>query len=253
MAQWAQTNSTDTAIVLKTYLGRTICGTNLLSCSGSNSQWTSTAECAAWVAQQQTGNFYRMAENTLSCRALHAALVPYRPGYHCAAMGPKSTVCAERDYTTTVKANHFPEGFLAPKVVTPENADEIGDYQVVDGVPIHPLLCEPHSLPQWCEFRHRQCMLMLSAISLNNDSLKSWDPTLFATATFGKLTRYAYQVCAVLGHGRKADLTVYMLVLWVNAKLLYMGYMKFSRRFRALASDVLRINVVMCESAFVGK
>jgi hypothetical protein len=57
-------------------------------------------------------------------------------------MGPASTSCTNKDYAAAVKNNYFSEGFVAPKVVTPENEDEIGDYQVVNGVPITPLLSE---------------------------------------------------------------------------------------------------------------
>ena len=67
------------------------------------------------------------------------------------------------DYKQVVTDSHFPQGFLAPKHVTPENQKAIQDIYVTDG----------HDLDTLLE------------ISLNRFDEHSWDPTAFATCTFG--------------------------------------------------------------------
>lgn len=150
MAKWSDptnsSNSTDPSAILRRYLGRTICGTSLLTCAGHGAPWTSVDACTAYVTNATLGSFDQLGADTLACRAIHASLASLRPEYHCAAMGPQSTSCVNQDYAAAVKSNYFAEGFVAPKVVTPENEDEIGDYQVVNGVPITPLLSKLASI-----------------------------------------------------------------------------------------------------------
>ena len=142
MARWsgAASNTTDPSLILRQYLGRTICGTSLITCANHNAPWSSVAACTEYVTNATLGSFDQLGDDSLACRAIHASLASLRPDYHCAAMGPSSTTCSKKDYAASVKNNYFTEGFVAPKVVTPENEDQIGDYQVVNGVPITPLL-----------------------------------------------------------------------------------------------------------------
>jgi hypothetical protein len=55
------------------------------------------------------------------------------------------------------------KGWLAPKFVSPENEKFVNGIYAVSGEPLHPLL----------------------EMSLAQDELHSWDPTLYATMTFG--------------------------------------------------------------------
>ena len=144
MIKWADpaANATDPSTALRRYLGRSICGSSLTTCAGHNAPWTTIDACRQYVTNATLGGFDQLGDDSLACRAIHASLASLRPDYHCAAMGPSSTICNNKDYTASVKNNYFAEGFVAPKVVTPENQDEIGDYQVVNNVPITPLLSE---------------------------------------------------------------------------------------------------------------
>jgi hypothetical protein len=45
-----------------------------------------------------------------------------------------------RNYESVVQESHFPLGFLAPKMMTPENRKEIESIQAASGTPSSPLL-----------------------------------------------------------------------------------------------------------------
>ncbi|WWD09406.1 hypothetical protein V865_007529 [Kwoniella europaea PYCC6329] len=158
------TNITDTSVILRTYLSEKICKMSMDHCTGPNEQYKDTEECMTFLSGREIGEWYRMGEDNLVCRHLHVPMLPLRPSVHCPHIGPSGgDMCIARDYKQVVMDSHFPQGWLAPKYVTPENQDEVGGIYAVSGEDLDPLL----------------------EIALSPGDSHSWDPTLYATALLG--------------------------------------------------------------------
>ncbi|WWD17858.1 hypothetical protein CI109_102302 [Kwoniella shandongensis] len=158
--------SSDSSTILRSYLTQKICHAAVSYCNGTNQQYDSYDDCVTFLNGKDIGQWYRMGEDNLTCRQLHVAMVPIRPGTHCSHIGPTGgDMCIPRDYHQVVLDSHFPAGWLAPKYVTPENVGEVGKIKAVSGQSLDPLL----------------------EIALSASDTHSWDPTLYATALLGYL------------------------------------------------------------------
>ncbi|WVQ82767.1 hypothetical protein IAT38_004899 [Cryptococcus sp. DSM 104549] len=156
--------ATNTSNVLRQYLSRKICETAVTHCTGANQQYEDYDHCMEWLEGREVGEWYRMGEDNLVCRHLHVPMLPLRPSVHCEHIGPTGgDMCIARDYENVVLDSHFATSWLAPKVVTPENEDEVGHIEAVSGKPLDPLL----------------------EISLSASNSHSWDPTFYPTALLG--------------------------------------------------------------------
>lgn len=83
----------------------------------------------------------RSTEDNLVCRHLHVPMLPLRPSVHCPYINPTGgDMCIARDYRQVVEASRCPNGWIAPKVLTPENAKEISHLQTGSGSDLDPLL-----------------------------------------------------------------------------------------------------------------
>ncbi|WVW82297.1 hypothetical protein I302_104303 [Kwoniella bestiolae CBS 10118] len=157
-------NETEQSAILRQYLSTKICKTAMQYCTGANEQYRNEEECMGFLNGREIGEWYRMGEDNLVCRHLHVPMLPLRPSVHCAHIGPTGgDMCIARDYQQVVMDSHFPQGWLAPKYVTPENQDEVQDIDAVSGEELDPLL----------------------EIALSPGDSHSWDPTLYATALLG--------------------------------------------------------------------
>jgi hypothetical protein len=103
------------------------------------------------------------ADDTMLCRAIQAPLIARSAERYCPSLSSTSAVCAPRDYSTSINET-TPKGWLAAKYVSPQNEEFVKNNYAVSGEPLHPLL----------------------EVGLAQDELHSWDPTLYATMTFGK-------------------------------------------------------------------
>lgn len=89
------------------------------------------------------------------------------PTTYCSALSSSGgTTCISQNYTRTVLESYAPRGWLAPKYVTPENAQYVSHIQAVSGEKLDQLI----------------------EVALNSEEMHSWDPTLYASATFGMST-----------------------------------------------------------------
>lgn len=147
MASWADTNSTDASIILRSYLTRSLCTSVSHNCARLDQPRWSLEECTAFTASLPIGEMDRLDDDSLACRAVHASLVPLRPALYCPMLGATSSRCKARKYEETIGQKHFSEEFVAPKMLTPENAPQIADYQVRNGEPLIPLVEIDWSVP----------------------------------------------------------------------------------------------------------
>jgi hypothetical protein len=83
-----------------------------------------------------------------------------------------------RDYKQVVMDSHFPEGWLAPKQVTTQNAYIVGDTTFTNGTEVSPLLGE--------SFRSPLSVKSDSLTEISMSKTNSWDPTWYATSTLGE-------------------------------------------------------------------
>ncbi|WWC58717.1 uncharacterized protein I303_101261 [Kwoniella dejecticola CBS 10117] len=158
----AQANDTDG--VLRQYMSNKICKTALDHCQGPNEQYESWEACMDFLNGRDIGHWYRMGEDNLVCRHLHVPMLPLRPEVHCPHVGPTGgDMCISRDYDQVVLDSHFPQGWLAPAYITPENKDEVAGIQATSAEDLDPLI----------------------EIALSPSESHSWDPTLYATALLG--------------------------------------------------------------------
>jgi hypothetical protein len=99
-----------------------------------------------------------------------------------------------RDYNEVIMSStsRFAQGWIAPKIVTSENQDEVAGIQPVSGAELGPLICESR--------RHPRCRVAdLSTgveIAMHSSDMHSWDPTLYPTAILGYFL--LYYACAHL-------------------------------------------------------
>lgn len=94
-------------------------------------------------------------------------LLANAPSTYCPSLAASGgSTCVAQNYTATVldTNTNAPGGWLGPKFVTPENAPFVSHIKAVSGQELDPLI----------------------AVALNAEELHSWDPTLYASATFGE-------------------------------------------------------------------
>ncbi|GFZ50808.1 hypothetical protein JCM24511_08566 [Saitozyma sp. JCM 24511] len=163
MATLVGSQRSNATLTLQQYLGMAICLASQSSCNGTNQQYSSFAACESFVSTLPVGSWDQLGDNNLACRALHVPLLQYNTSNYCAAIGQSGgDFCTTRDYLTTVEHPQFTQSFLAPKFVTPENKNLVGDMSVTNGTTISPLV----------------------DLELSLTGMHSWDPTLYATFTF---------------------------------------------------------------------
>ncbi|OCF34054.1 hypothetical protein I316_04401 [Kwoniella heveanensis BCC8398] len=169
MLGMADTNST---VTLHQFLAYASCQQVMTYCNGTNAQYESTLECMSTAQTLSTGEFYRVGENNLACRAVHAPMLQLSPETYCPALGAGGgSFCTDRDYTQTVRGDHFTQGFLAPKYVTPENQKIVKDI--------------------WASSED-QTLSPLLEISMSSQDAHSWEPTFYATCTFAYFIFYYF-------------------------------------------------------------
>ncbi|KAL7424715.1 hypothetical protein Q5752_000399 [Cryptotrichosporon argae] len=177
MGEALNTTSDNSTYILQQYLADVVCTAAMANCNGSNQQYESYDECHDFVLNIALGEFYRMGENNLLCRNLHVPMLPFRPSVHCPHVGPTGgDMCIDRNYTEVVLQSHFPNGWLAPKYVTPENSKEVSDIYATSGSSLSPLV----------------------EISMSSLDTHSWDPTLYATCLLGYFLMF-YVVSNIIG------------------------------------------------------
>ncbi|WVF70458.1 hypothetical protein IAT40_005248 [Kwoniella sp. CBS 6097] len=169
MIGMADTNST---VTLHQFLSFGSCQQVMTYCNGTNAQYETMLECMSNAQSLPTGEFYRLGENNLACRAAHAPMLQLNPETYCPALGATGgDFCTDRDYTRTVREDHFNQGFLAPKYVTPENKKIVKDI--------------------WASSAD-QTLSPLLEISMSNQDVHSWEPTFYATCTFAYFIFYYF-------------------------------------------------------------
>ncbi|GFZ43541.1 hypothetical protein JCM24511_01261 [Saitozyma sp. JCM 24511] len=136
MADRINTTSTNATFVLQQYASDKVCRAAVQNCNGTNLQYDNYDDCMSFLAAKPIGEWYRMGEDNLLCRQLHVPMVPLRPDVHCPHIGPSGgDMCIPRDYDQVVLESHFPIGWLAPKYITAENADEVSSIEATNNVP----------------------------------------------------------------------------------------------------------------------
>ena len=112
-------------------LAKSICTTHATYCNGTNQQYASTAECNAFLTNGSIplGTPYQLGMDTVACRSLHQAMLPYRPDVHCPHVGPTGGgYCTnDRDYTTYLNTNHFTNGPFVADGYPSWNGSSIGE------------------------------------------------------------------------------------------------------------------------------
>lgn len=89
----------------------------------------------------------------------------------------------DRDYLKVVSADHFPRGWIAPKIVTPENANEVIHIHATSSDDLDPLLGE---LSYRCRFDSAHIV----EIAMSRGETHSWDPSVYAIALLGYFLSY---------------------------------------------------------------
>ncbi|WWC58712.1 uncharacterized protein I303_101256 [Kwoniella dejecticola CBS 10117] len=164
MAHLLGMSNDNSTLTLQRFLAFASCTVTMTYCDGTNAQYDSLAQCVAGTTALPTGQFYRVGENNLACRAVHASMLQLNPEAYCPAMSASGgDFCIDRDYADTVREDHFTQGFLAPKYVTPENK------KIVQNV--------------WASSSEKELSPLLE-ISMSNQDMHSWDATFYATMTF---------------------------------------------------------------------
>ncbi|WVQ62172.1 uncharacterized protein L199_000310 [Kwoniella botswanensis] len=154
-------NSTQT---LHQFLAYATCTQTMTYCTDGNAQYDTLTDCLANATSLPTGEFYRVGENNLACRAVHSSMLQLNPETYCPAMSLSGgSFCIDRDYTETVRGDHFTQGFLAPKYVTPENKKLVQDV--------------------WASSETSELSGLLE-LSMSGQDAHSWDATWYATMTF---------------------------------------------------------------------
>nr|XP_019049243.1 hypothetical protein I302_03024 [Kwoniella bestiolae CBS 10118]OCF28173.1 hypothetical protein I302_03024 [Kwoniella bestiolae CBS 10118] len=164
MAKMLGMSNDNSTLTLHQFMAFASCTQTMTYCKDGSAQYSTIAECLASASALPTGEFYRVGENNLACRAVHASMLQLNPATYCPAMSASGgSFCVERDYTTTIREDHFTQGFLAPKYVTPENKKLVQDI--------------------WASSDVKQLSALLD-VSMSGQDVHSWDPTFYATMTF---------------------------------------------------------------------
>ncbi|KAL9618502.1 MAG: hypothetical protein Q9204_008393 [Flavoplaca sp. TL-2023a] len=106
-----------TVRVLQQLIAKSICGTAMKSCNGTNAQYTSLEECYHFLTRRiRFGKAYELGKNTLLCRMVHQNMVPIRPDVHCSHIGKTGGgYCGdEKSYLQTVSEDYFERSPYVP-------------------------------------------------------------------------------------------------------------------------------------------
>ncbi|KAL8659976.1 MAG: hypothetical protein Q9226_000139 [Calogaya cf. arnoldii] len=98
-------------------IAKSICGTAMKSCNGTNAQYTSSEECYHFLTRKvRFGKAYELGKNTLLCRMVHQNMVPFRPDVHCSHIGKTGGGYCDDDksYLQTVSENYFERSPYVP-------------------------------------------------------------------------------------------------------------------------------------------
>ncbi|KAJ5330246.1 hypothetical protein N7476_000029 [Penicillium atrosanguineum] len=116
VAKKINATSSDQAVAyVSDLLAKTICATHEQYCTGSNQQYTDTAACYEFLTKDvRFGKSYELGKNTLLCREVHEHMVHYRPGIHCAHIGPTGGGYCVDDmtYPQTVLQRYFNDSWI---------------------------------------------------------------------------------------------------------------------------------------------
>ncbi|KAI5480049.1 hypothetical protein MNV49_002014 [Pseudohyphozyma bogoriensis] len=106
----------DTALVVER-AAIDICQSAMQYCVGENAQYSSNAECVAYITEQMPwGNVWEGGSDNGFCRYINHNLVAYRPDFHCPSLGPSGgQMCIDRDYVATATSFPFKSTFIAPQ------------------------------------------------------------------------------------------------------------------------------------------
>ncbi|WWC86258.1 uncharacterized protein L201_001131 [Kwoniella dendrophila CBS 6074] len=165
MAKILGMSNDNATLTLHQFLTFAACTETMAYCNGTNSQYENLSQCLSSTATLPTGQFYRLGENNLACRAVHASMLQLNPTTYCPAMSLSGGhLCKDQDYSETVRNDqHFNQGFIAPKYVSQENKDLVKDIWASSDVKVLDPLLE---------------------MSMANQDIHSWDATFYATITF---------------------------------------------------------------------
>lgn len=64
-----------------------VCQASAAFCTGNITQYANQTDCETFLRSLPVSNFDNADEDNLSCRVLHAMLVPLRPAVHCSHIG----------------------------------------------------------------------------------------------------------------------------------------------------------------------
>ncbi|WVR05902.1 hypothetical protein IAU60_002928 [Kwoniella sp. DSM 27419] len=177
MAQLLGMNNDNATLTLHQFLAFASCQQTMLFCNNEQVQYANISQCLATMAEIPTGQFYRIGENNLACRAVHAPMLQLNPAAYCSAFGATgSGICTDRDYLETMSKDFFSQGFLAPKFVTPQNQAMVKNI--------------------WASSENQKLDPLLE-ITMSQQDYHSWDPTFYATCTFVYFIFY-YFCCKVI-------------------------------------------------------
>lgn len=150
----------------------------------------------------------------------------------CASRGKRRRAIstkAVREYNQVVMDSHFPEGWLAPKQVTTQNAYIVGDTTFTNGTEVSPLLGE--------SICHFVAPFLTGPTEISMSKTNSWDPTWYATSTLGTST---WEYIALIDQ-------VLFLILYSLASGIWFFMFRYNRVFPTLCLDHQK-NVVVCKS-----
>ncbi|KAL8769004.1 MAG: hypothetical protein Q9209_004921 [Squamulea sp. 1 TL-2023] len=131
------TNSTEaTARFLTRAIAKSICGTAMKNCNGTNAQYTSAEECFNFLTKKlRFGQAYELGRNTLLCRMVHQNMVPFRPDVHCPHIGKTGGGSCDdnKSYLQTVGENYFERSPFVPYGFRGQGGGVVGTPKPVTG------------------------------------------------------------------------------------------------------------------------
>jgi hypothetical protein len=84
-----------------------ICGVAMFYCTGTNTQYTSYGDCAAFLDSIPEGSWNRANSNTVVCRHFHSWLTTIDPDMHCSHIGPSGGgACIDFSYESYYQHNY---------------------------------------------------------------------------------------------------------------------------------------------------
>ncbi|WVQ97456.1 hypothetical protein IAU59_004569 [Kwoniella sp. CBS 9459] len=150
MAEMIGMADTNWTLTLHQFLSFASCQQVMTHCNGTNAQYQTMLECMSTAHTLPTGQFYRVGENNLACRAVHAPMLRLNPATYCTAPHSDPRVAAS-----------------VPSVITLRLSETISSSKA---------------------FWHPNTPLL--EISMSNQVAHSWEPTFYATCTFAYFIFY---------------------------------------------------------------